>query len=74
MRTVLGVSNISFGLPQREKLAGPFMHPGLGAGLDAAILNPLSEAMMDAWQAALTLTGRDKGCRAYLERFAGAAP
>lgn len=74
VRTVLGVSNISFGLPQREKLAGPFLTLVLGAGLDAAILNPLSEAMMDAWQAALTLTGRDKGCRAYLERFAGAAP
>ena len=74
VRTVLGVSNISFGLPQREKLAGPFLTLALGAGLDAAILNPLSEAMMDAWQAALTLTGRDKGCRAYLERFADAAP
>ena len=74
VRTVLGVSNISFGLPQREKLAGPFLTLALGAGLDAAILNPLSEAMMDAWQAALTLTGRDKGCRAYLERFTGAAP
>lgn len=74
VRTVLGVSNISFGLPQREKLAGAFLTLALGAGLDAAILNPLSEAMMDAWQAALTLTGRDKGCRAYLERFAGAAP
>lgn len=74
VRTVLGVSNISFGLPQREKLAGPFLTLALGAGLDAAILNPLSEAMMDAWQAVLTLTGRDKGCRAYLERFAGAAP
>lgn len=74
VRTVLGVSNISFGLPQREKLAGPFLTLALGAGLDAAILNPLSEAMMDAWQAALTLTGRDEGCRAYLERFAGAAP
>ncbi len=74
VRTVLGVSNISFGLPHREKLAGPFLTLALGAGLDAAILNPLSEAMMDAWQAALTLTGRDKGCRAYLERFAGAAP
>lgn len=74
VRTVLGVSNISFGLPQREKLAGPFLTLALGAGLDAAILNPLSEAMMDAWQAALILTGRDKGCRAYLERFTGAAP
>ena len=74
VRTVLGVSNISFGLPQREKLAGPFLTLALGAGLDAAILNPLSEAVMDAWQAALTLPGRDKGCRAYLERFAGAAP
>lgn len=74
VRTVLGVSNISFGLPQREKLAGPFLTLALGVGLDAAILNPLSEAMMDAWQSALTLTGRDKGCRAYLERFAGAAP
>ena len=42
MRTVLGVSNISFGLPQREKLAGPFLTLALGAGLDAAILNPLS--------------------------------
>ena len=74
VRTVLGVSNVSFGLPQREKLAAPFLTLALGAGLDAAILNPLSEAMMDAWQAALTLTGRDAGCRGYLARFAGAAP
>ncbi len=73
VRTVLGVSNISFGLPQREKLAGPFLTLAMGAGLDAAILNPLSEAMLDAWQASLTLTGRDTGCRAYLARFTGAA-
>lgn len=72
VRTVLGVSNVSFGLPRREKLTASFLTMALQAGLDAAILNPLSESMADAWQAAMTLSGRDPGCRAYLARFGGA--
>ena len=74
VRTVLGVSNISFGLPQREKMTTAFLSMALYAGLDAAIMNPLSEAMMDTWHAALALRGCDPGCGAYVARFANAAP
>ena len=74
VRTVLGVSNISFGLPLREKMTVPFLSMALYAGLDAAIMNPLSAPMMDAWRAALALTGHDAGCAAYVARFADAAP
>lgn len=53
VRTVLGVSNISFGLPQRETVNAAFLTMALAAGLDAAILNPMSEAMMRAFRASL---------------------
>ena len=59
VRTVLGVSNISFGLPQRETVNAAFLTMALAAGLDAAILNPMSEAMMRAFRASLALTGAD---------------
>ena len=51
-----------------------FLSMAIYAGLDAAIMNPLSEAMMDTWHAALALRGCDPGCGAYVARFANAAP
>ena len=47
---VLGVSNISFGLPDREKLNASFLSAALGRGLSAAIMNPLSEPVMKAYR------------------------
>ncbi|MBR4080565.1 MAG: homocysteine S-methyltransferase family protein [Clostridia bacterium] len=73
MGTILGVSNISFGLPARPRLTAAFLTAAMEAGLDAAIANPLSEECMDAYCCALALTGRDAGCTEYVARFGGAA-
>ena len=66
-RTVLGVSNISFGLPERALLNGAFFTLALEAGLSAAIVNPLSCEMMTALRAWRALTGRDAGCGRWIE-------
>lgn len=71
--TVLGVSNISFGLPCREKLNSAFFTLALGHGLSAGIINPMSDAMMDAYRAYLALSGKDTGCAGYIASCAGGA-
>ena len=71
--TVLGVSNVSFGLPEREILGSAFLTMALERGLSAAIMNPLSDWMMGAMISFRTLTGRDENCAAYI-RFAGELP
>lgn len=68
-KTVLGVSNISFGLPCREELGSAFFTAALYAGLDAAIINPLSKRMMSAYRSYLALTGKDEFCLGYIEHF-----
>ena len=65
-RTVLGVSNISFGLPGRPHLNATFYTLAMGAGLSAAIINPLSAEMMAAWRAFRALTGRDRSCENWI--------
>ena len=65
-RTVLGVSNISFGLPARPLLNGAFYTLALGAGLTSAIVNPLSAEMMTAYRAFRALTGRDTACGEWI--------
>ena len=65
-RTVLGVSNISFGLPGRAHLNAAFYTLAMGAGLSAAIINPLSAEMMAAWRAYRALTGRDRSCENWI--------
>ena len=65
-RTVLGVSNISFGLPGRPHLNAAFYTLAMGAGLSAAIINPLSAEMMAAWRAYRALTGRDRSCENWI--------
>ena len=74
VRTVLGVSNISFGLPCRTYLNTTFLTMAMYAGLDLAIMNPASEEMMAAVYAYNVLTNRDKQSAKYIERFADRVP
>lgn len=59
VNTVLGVSNISHGLPNRGKLNSTFLAMAIASGLDLAIINPLDQLMLDTWQGASFLAGRD---------------
>jgi len=76
LRTVLGVSNISFGLPNRLLMAQTFLVRAMSAGLTLPIINPNQREMMDAVAAYRVLSGEDAGCRDYVDRFANvtAAP
>lgn len=69
--TVLGVSNISFGLPERQNINSTFYTLALYEGLSAAIINPKSEDMMKAYYTYCALTGQDKNFLEYIE-FASA--
>ena len=71
LKTVLGVSNISFGLPSRELINSTFLTMAMARGLDLPIINPNNKAMMDAVRAAAVLLGADKGAEDYLARYAG---
>ncbi|MBN1296669.1 homocysteine S-methyltransferase family protein [bacterium] len=64
--TILGVSNVSFGLPNRAVLSSTFLAMALHAGLDAGIINPLSDRMMETLTAAELLLNRDPGARNYV--------
>jgi 5-methyltetrahydrofolate--homocysteine methyltransferase len=72
LNTVLGVSNISFGLPSRPLISSAFFTMAIGAGLDAAIINPKEEPMMAAFRSAMVLLGRDPNAAAYIEAYRGA--
>lgn len=65
--TVLGVSNISFGLPQREFINSAFYTMALSKGLKAAIINPLSVEMMKAYKSYMALSGQDENCMEYID-------
>lgn len=65
--TVLGVSNISFGLPKREAINTAFYTLALENGLSAGIINPLSEAMMNAYYSFNALMGYDDNCTEYIQ-------
>ncbi|MFA7402470.1 MAG: homocysteine S-methyltransferase family protein [Pelobacteraceae bacterium] len=69
LSTVLGVSNISFGLPQRPIISSTFFAMAMEAGLDAAIINPKDKPMMDAWRSAMVLLNRDHQAAAYIEAY-----
>lgn len=71
VKTMLGVSNISFGLPNRQMVNAAFFTLALQAGLDFAIINPGSDLMMSAYDATMLLTGRDEGARQYIHRQSG---
>ena len=74
VRTILGVSNISFGLPCRTYLNTTFLTMAMYAGLDLAIMNPSSEEMMAAVYAYNVLTNRDPQSTKYIERYANRVP
>ncbi|MBR5536051.1 MAG: homocysteine S-methyltransferase family protein [Clostridia bacterium] len=74
LKTVLGVSNISFGLPKRQTVNCAFLTLALEYGLTMPILNPNDEAMMGAVYAYGALTGSDKGCNLYTAKMQSAAP
>ena len=71
LNTVLGVSNISFGLPNRPLLTQAFLIRAIGCGLTLPIINPNQKEMMDAVAACRVLSGEDVESRGYVARFAG---
>lgn len=73
MQTVLGVSNISFGLPRREKITAAFFTLAMGRGLSAGIVNPGEAAIMDAYRSYCALLGFDDHCAAYVAHYSAAA-
>ena len=64
-----GLSNISYGLPERKFINRIFMAQAVYAGLDGAIMNPLDKPMMGTIAAAEALAGRDKSCVRYLKAY-----
>ncbi|MBQ3284082.1 MAG: homocysteine S-methyltransferase family protein [Ruminococcus sp.] len=66
VHTSLGVSNISFGLPQRDIVNATFFALALENGLSAAIMNPFSAEMMKTWHAYRVLKGIDENCTDYI--------
>ena len=70
VKTVLGVSNISFGLPNRKIINTSFLTAALFAGLDLPILNPNVSENMQAVAAYRVLSGHDKNCADYTQKYA----
>ncbi|MBQ5674361.1 MAG: homocysteine S-methyltransferase family protein, partial [Lachnospiraceae bacterium] len=69
VRTVLGVSNISFGLPNRTIINSIFYAMAMQNGLSAGIINPLSEEMMKAYYSYLALMGFDENFKEYIDTY-----
>ena len=72
VNTVMGVSNISFGLPGRDAVNSTFFAMALASGLSCGIINPQSKAMMDTFYGYRALSGIDAGCKEYVARYANA--
>ena len=70
--TTGGISNVSFGMPQRAILNSGFLNLLIGRGLTTAIINPSSETMMNIKYSTDTLLGRDAKLQTYLGKFSGA--
>ncbi|VYU63413.1 Methionine synthase [Clostridium paraputrificum] len=71
VKTLLGVSNISFGLPCRELINETFLSLALGCGLDLPIMNPNSRGMMDVINSYKVLYNYDKGAEKYISLYGG---
>ena len=67
VKTILGVSNVSHGLPSRHKIDTTFLAVAIANGLDLAIIDPLDKDMINTWQAASLIAGRDKKAKNYIE-------
>jgi len=66
-KSVVGLSNISFGLPRRALINGAFLTMAIGAGLDAVILDPTNKKLISSLRAAEVVAGKDRRCRRYLK-------
>lgn len=71
-RTILGLSNVSFGMPERRWINATFLAMAQSLGLTMAIVNPASEELMNVRRAGDVLTQRDRDATAYIRHFAGA--
>jgi len=69
VHTICGLSNISFGLPERRLLNRAFLVVTMAAGLDSVILDPLDSKLMALLRAAEALLGRDEYCARYLRAY-----
>ena len=69
VRTVLGVSNISFGLPYRPAINSNFYTMAMQNGLSAGIINPSSEDMMRSYYSFCALMNYDSNCEAYIRQY-----
>lgn len=69
VKTILGVSNVSFGLPNRELINRTFFAASLYAGLDLSIINPMNKDMMDTVRASRVLWNEDKDSVEYLKSY-----
>ncbi len=67
--TILGISNISFGLPGRDIINAHFLSTALSYGLDAAIINPENRKVNEAFYAGALIAGRDFEARRFIEKF-----
>ncbi len=71
IHTCLGVSNISFGLPRRELVNSTFFALAMNNGLDACIINPCNDSMINTYRAFRALACYDENCVEYISRYAG---
>ena len=71
VNTVLGVSNVSFGLPAREIINSTFLAAAFGAGLTLPILNPMSKSYMDVVASFKVLSGEDIGSERFIASYSG---
>jgi len=69
VRTICGLSNISFGMPNRRLINRSFLALSIGYGLHAAIIDPLDDKLMGILFACEALMGRDDYCMNYLAAF-----
>lgn len=74
LHTVLGISNISFGLPNREAVNTAFFTLAMQSGLSLGIINPLSKPMMNAYYSFNALSGLDEGCAEYIRSAQDTSP
>lgn len=71
VHTICGMSNISFGMPERKLLNQTFMMMAITRGLDSAVMNPLDKRLMASVIAAEALMGKDNFCMNYLKAYRG---
>ncbi len=71
VNTVLGISNVSFGLPNRKLINQAFLTMALEAGLSLPIIDPSVPEFMDAVRAFEALSGKDEDCKEYISQYGG---